>query len=99
VEDVPGLALDQVADHVVRHAAADDADHRAIDHDGLVEHQRHRVVETRSRCRQAARHRVAVRAVQELALQPGLHRLRRRGDRPLAAGMRRRQHLAGGVDE
>ena len=44
-ENMPCLALDQVAQHVVGHPAAQAAEHFATGLHRLVEHQRHLIVE------------------------------------------------------
>ncbi len=43
--DMPGFALDQIPQHIVRHSRAETAEAFTGGVHGLIEHQRHRVVE------------------------------------------------------
>ncbi|MCY1461987.1 hypothetical protein D9M71_797090 [compost metagenome] len=46
-KNVPGLALDEVAQYIVGHAPAEAAEGFAVNAQGLIEHQRDFIVEAR----------------------------------------------------
>ena len=99
MKNVAGFALDQVAQHIVRHPSAKQTDPDTINQNRLVEHQRHRIVEARRRGRQAGRHRIAIRPVQEGCRAIAGERRRQRGIGAFTTGLRRGNDPAGGIDD
>ncbi len=95
--DVPRFPLDQVAQHVVRHPRAEASHRPAGLQDGLVEHQRHFIVEARAGRPDLFGERVGVGAVQEWIAQPGLERGRVQACAADMGCMRGGQHRALGI--
>lgn len=76
-KNMPGLTLDEIAEHIVGHATAEAAQDFPIDPQGLIEHQRDFIVKTRRRWTDLQGQRIAVRAMEKRRLQslcqcPGL---------------------------
>ncbi|MCY1431721.1 hypothetical protein D9M71_476970 [compost metagenome] len=69
---MPGLALDQVTQHIVGHPPAQAAEQLVVTADRLIEHQRHFIMEARTGRADLEGQRIDIRPMQERLAQAGV---------------------------